>query len=141
MVMDFLTRSERSKRMSQIRKRDTVPELVVRHIAHMLGYRFRLHDRRLPGTPDLVFPRLGKIVDIRGCFWHSHNCRRGRPPVASRTDYWHPKLKRIIQRDKRTGKELRALGWDILVIWECETKNVLQLERRLKRFLTRSLEI
>jgi DNA mismatch endonuclease (patch repair protein) len=133
--MDFLTTSERSRRMALIRKRDTSPEITVRSIVHRLGYRFRVHVRRLPGTPDLVFTRLRKIIDVRGCFWHSHSCRRLRPRVSTRTEYWHPKLQRNVQRDRRNQRALRALGWEVFVVWECETRDAERLIRRLQRFL------
>lgn len=121
--------------MSRIRKRDTRPELVVRRLAHRLGFRFRLHCRSLPGTPDLVFPRLRKIIDVRGCFWHSHSCRADKPRVASRTAYWHPKLSRNVERDRRNSRHLRRLGWDLLIVWECETQDELSLTTRLESFL------
>src|SRR4051812_18319396 len=113
-MVDFLSRIDRSVRMSRIRKRDTKPELRVRQLVRALGFRFRLHDQKLPGTPDLVFQRLGKAIEVRGCFWHSHSCRREKPSVATRVDYWRPKLKRNVQRDRQNQRALRALGWTVL---------------------------
>lgn len=133
--MDFLTKDARSRRMSVIRKRDTMPEMVVRSMAHRLGYRFRLHVNSLPGTPDIVFPRLRKIVEVRGCFWHSHACRRSKRPVSSRVEYWHPKLARNVQRDRANLRRLRASGWQVLVVWECQLKRPEQLAARLSKFL------
>src|SRR5438132_736095 len=124
--------------MSTIRKKNTKPEKLVRSIAHRLGYRFRLYRGDLPGTPDLVFPRLGKVIDVRGCFWHSHSCRRHRRPVASRIDYWHPKLARNIERDRENVKSLRKLGWQVLIVWECELKDLDTLAARIERFLSSS---
>lgn len=135
--MDFLSRAERSTRMARIRKKNTTPELIVRRIVHGLGHRYRLHCAELPGTPDLVLKRLRKIVEVRGCFWHSHACRKGRPRVASRIDYWHPKLARNQARDKLNLKKLRLLGWQVLVIWECETRRPELLTGRLQAFLDR----
>lgn len=106
--------------MRRIRKTDTKPELAVRRAAHRLGYRFRLHRRDLPGTPDLVFPRLRKVILVHGCFWHQHpGCRLARTP-KSRPDYWLPKLRRNQQRDGETRQALDRLGWKVLVIWECQ---------------------
>jgi DNA mismatch endonuclease, patch repair protein len=106
--------------MRRIRKVDTKPEFVVRRAAHRLGYRFRLHRRDLPGTPDLVFPRLRKVIFVHGCFWHQHTgCKLARAP-KSRLDYWLPKLRRNQQRDSDAEARLQRLGWDVLVIWECE---------------------
>ena len=106
--------------MRRITKTDTKPEFAVRRAAHRLGYRFRLHRRDLPGTPDLVFPRLRKVILVHGCFWHQHvGCRLARQP-KSRPDYWLPKLERNWKRDAETQATLRELGWDVLVVWECQ---------------------
>jgi len=121
--------------MRRIRKVDTKPEIVVRRIAHSLGHRFRLHRRDLPGTPDLVFPRHKKIVQVHGCFWHQHEgCRLKRQP-KTRLDYWLPKLARNIERDAETSAQLSQLGWDTLVIWECETRDRERVAARLTSFL------
>src|ERR1043165_7648905 len=136
--MDFLSWQDRSERMSLIRSRDTKPEVLVRSIAHRLGFRFRLHRRDLPGTPDIVFPRLGKVIDVRGCFWHSHVCRRDKPSVASRKHYWHPKLARNVERDRINSRLLRLRGWKILVVWECETRDLDKLAKKIEAYLTSS---
>jgi len=134
---DRLTVSERSAHMRRIRKRDTSPELTVRRIAHSLGYRFRLHRRDLPGTPDLVFPRLRKAILVHGCFWHQHEgCRLARQP-KSRLEYWLPKLKRNQERDQIAAEELAALGWRSLVVWECETARTDALRGKVAHFLAR----
>ena len=117
--MDTITESERSRIMAAVKSKDTTPELLVRRLVHSLGYRYRLHVRTLPGTPDLVFPRLGTIINVNGCFWHMHSCGRCRVP-SSRTEYWTAKLHRNAERDKRTGQELRRGGWRVMVIWECQ---------------------
>jgi DNA mismatch endonuclease, patch repair protein len=116
--MDFLTPEERSKRMSLIRGQNTKPEMLVRRYLHGLGLRYKLHDRSLPGTPDLVFKSRRVVVFVHGCFWHGHHCRMGKLP-QSRTDYWWPKLARNKQRDARSARSLRRLGWRVLVIREC----------------------
>lgn len=126
--------SGQRRRMSRIRAKDTTPELKVRRIAFRLGYRFRLHRRDLPGTPDLVFPRLRKIIDVRGCFWHAHSCLKGRRPSV-RKQYWHPKLDRNVTRDRRNLRCLQRLGWRVLIVWDCETADDAELEQRLVEFL------
>jgi DNA mismatch endonuclease, patch repair protein len=134
-VTDRLSPAERSARMRLIRKRDTSPELAVRRVAHALGLRFRLHRHGLPGTPDLVFPRLRKAILVHGCFWHQHKgCRLARQP-KSRPDYWLPKLAGNIARDRKSRRALKMAGWTSLVIWECETRDLARLRATLQRFL------
>lgn len=121
--------------MRRIRKRDTKPELIVRRTAHALGYRFRLHRRDLPGSPDLTFPRYRKVVLVHGCFWHQHEgCRLKRQP-KSRLEYWLPKLARNVSRDVEVQRRLADLGWELLVIWECEVQDQPRIARRLSDFL------
>jgi DNA mismatch endonuclease (patch repair protein) len=137
-VADRLSAAERSAHMRRIRKRDTSPELVVRRISHSLGYRFRLHRRDLPGTPDLVFPRLRRAILVHGCFWHQHElCRLARQP-KSRLDYWLPKLARNVARDALTRQQLERAGWETLIVWECETFDPIRLRENLKRFLSQA---
>lgn len=133
-MVDRLTPEQRSRNMRAIGPKDTKPELVLRRMLHGLGYRYRLHRKDLPGKPDMVFPARRKVVLIHGCFWHLHGCRIGKMP-ASRTDYWAPKLARNKERDAQNQEKLAALGWDVLVVWECETKDQGQLARRLQEFL------
>lgn len=121
--------------MGRVRGKDTVPEMVVRRTAHAMGYRFRLHRRDLPGSPDLVFPSKRSVVFVHGCFWHRHpGCRRASNPSA-RQDFWQAKFQRNVDRDRRNEAELRAAGWQVLVVWECDTKNTEQLRDRLRQFL------
>jgi DNA mismatch endonuclease, patch repair protein len=130
-----LSPEERAERMRSIRKTDTKPELVVRRIAHELGFRFRLHRRDLPGTPDLTFPRHRKVVLVHGCFWHQHDgCGLARQPRRN-LHYWGPKLGRNVQRDRRVLAELAALGWTALIIWECETRSADVTKDLLARFM------
>lgn len=122
--MDIMTSEKRSALMSRIRGKNTHPELAVRMLAHRWGFRFRLHRRDLPGTPDLVFPRLRKAVLVHGCFWHHHSdtaCKNAVIP-KTRRDWWIAKLSANIDRDARNLASLRADGWDVLVIWECEVR-------------------
>jgi len=121
--------------MSAIRGKDTRPEMVVRGIVHGLGYRYRLHRRDLPGAPDLVFPKLHKIINVHGCFWHMHTCRYGSVTPKANRNFWKAKRTGNASRDRTTLRRLRADGWDVLTVWECETKNNPGLEDRLRKFL------
>lgn len=134
--MDRITPERRSALMARIRPRDTAPEIAVRRLAHALGCRFRLHRRDLPGTPDLVFPRLGKIVLVHGCFWHRHpdpGCRNAVLP-KTRQEWWRTKLLGNAARDARNMERLSAMGWQVLVLWECEIRSGV-FEGRLAEFL------
>lgn len=131
-----LSRDALSRVMRSIRKTDTSPELAVRRIIHRLGFRYRLHVRELPGTPDIVLPRLKKAVLVHGCFWHQHKgCRLAKLP-RSRPEYWLPKLARNQERDEIAERALASLGWRVLVIWECQVANAQALRRRLRGFLS-----
>jgi DNA mismatch endonuclease (patch repair protein) len=133
-MTDNLSPAQRRACMTAVKSRHTTPELIVRRLAHALAFRFRLHVADLPGKPDLVFPRLRKIIDVRGCFWHLHGCRRCRIP-SSRRAYWLPKLQRNARRDRASVRKLRRAGWKVLVVWECQTVRLDSLERRIERFL------
>jgi DNA mismatch endonuclease (patch repair protein) len=122
--------------MRRIRGKHTVPELLVRRLAHGMGFRYRLHVPTLPGKPDLVFTRMKKIIEVRGCFWHQHRgCIDSHVP-KSRIEYWRTKLTRNRQRDRETVKMLRAAGWSVLTIWECETTEPNALAQRISAFLS-----
>lgn len=121
--------------MARIKAKDTQPELRVRRTAHAMGYRFRLHQKKLPGCPDLVFPARKAVIFVHGCFWHMHQgCPDGRLP-RSRQDYWRPKLEGNVERDGRKRAALEQLGWRVLTIWECETKSVDGLKPALRSFI------
>jgi DNA mismatch endonuclease, patch repair protein len=121
--------------MRAVKDRDTTPELIVRRLAHAMGYRFRLHRTDLPGKPDLVFPRLRKVLFVHGCFWHGHPCARGaRVPVHNRR-YWIAKIARNKERDRKARAALKALGWKSLALWECELKDPVKASKIVKRFL------
>ena len=125
--MDTLTPEQRSAVMSRIRGKDTGPEMAVRRLVHGMGYRYRLHRRSLPGAPDLVFPARQKVIFVHGCFWHKHaKCFR---LPKSRIDYWGPKLEANRKRDIRSRRKLRSMGWEVLVIWECEIQRDVLAER------------
>lgn len=135
--MDTLTAEARGERMSRVRGKDTKPELLVRRLTHGMGYRFRLHKRDLPGRPDLVFPSRRKVIFVHGCYWHRHpdpECKLARLP-KSRLDFWLPKLEGNRQRDLRNIDELTRLGWGVLVLWECELRDVASLQLRIRAFL------
>lgn len=133
--MDTLTTSERSARMALIRSKNTKPEREIRKLLHALGFRFRLHVRNLPGRPDIVFPGRKKVLLVHGCFWHAHkSCKVANLP-KSRRSFWKSKFARNTQRDSENLRALASQGWDVLVVWECETRNVLGLTASLAKFL------
>lgn len=121
--------------MRAIKGRDTGPELIVRRLLHAMGYRFRLHRRDLPGRPDVVLPRHRVVVLIHGCFWHRHSCARGRSEPSTRRAFWRAKFAGNMERDRRALRALRRDGWRVLVVWECQTRDVERLRARLARFL------
>lgn len=122
--MDKLDAQHRSENMRRIRSNDTKPEVLLRCLLHRAGFRFRLHRKDLPGKPDIVFPSRRKAIFVHGCFWHQHpQCREGRMP-STRQNYWKPKLERNVARDAAATEKLRDLGWDVLVVWECQIENV-----------------
>ena len=133
--MDIVSPERRSAMMSGIRGRDTKPEIAVRKLVHRLGFRFRLHRRELPGTPDLVFPGRRKVVFVHGCFWHRHpGCRFAYNP-KSRVEFWQAKFDANVARDVRVHRELELLGWTALTVWECETADPAALAQTLRDFL------
>ena len=134
--LDPLSPQERSERMSRVRSRDTTPELIVRRVTWQLGFRYRLHSRKLPGQPDLVFARRRKVIFVHGCFWHQHkHCRHYKMP-QSRLEFWLPKLEGNVKRDLANQKALRTCGWDYLVVWECQLNDEQKLRQRILRFLS-----
>lgn len=123
--------------MAAIRSKDMKPEMIVRSLVHRMGYRYRLHRKGLAGKPDLVFGRRKKVIFVHGCYWHQHSdpdCKISRLP-KSNLDYWLPKLQRNVERDKQNIASLAESGWDVLTVWECETKNASALQERIARFL------
>ncbi|WP_082125091.1 very short patch repair endonuclease [Aurantiacibacter luteus] len=136
-MVDTLTAEARSERMGRIRQKDTKPEMIVRRLVHGMGYRYRLHDRRLPGSPDLVFRSRQKVIFVHGCFWHQHpdpSCKLVRMP-KSRQDFWGPKLEGNRKRDERSSAMLDREGWRQMVVWECECRHEEQLRNTLRDFL------
>lgn len=121
-MVDTLTKEKRSWNMSRITGRNTKPEILLRSLLHREGFRFRLHDKRLPGKPDIVLPRHRTVIFVNGCFWHRHNnCEYAYTP-KSRQEFWLNKFQETVQRDQEKQKMLAGLGWQVLVVWECELK-------------------
>ena len=136
-MADTLTPEQRSERMALIPGKDTRPEMRVRRLAHGMGYRYRLHRSELPGRPDMVFPGQRKVIFIHGCYWHRHDdpsCKLARLP-KSRLDFWVPKLEANRVRDRRNMESLKGLGWGVLVVWECETRNDEVVKEKINTFL------
>ena len=133
--MDTLTKEKRSWNMSRIKGKNTKPELKVRSLLHRLGYRFRLHKKDLPGSPDIVLPKYKAVIFVHGCFWHRHKeCKLAYKP-KSRVNFWEDKFKENMERDRIKLGELKKSGWNVLVVWESQTKNTSDLENLLKDFL------
>ncbi len=134
-MSDVFTPEKRSWIMARVKGANTRPELLVRSIVHRMGFRFRLHRRDLPGCPDMVLPKHHKVMFVHGCFWHGHEgCPRSGPSDDNRA-FWEKKLAGNIDRDERNLRALETLGWKVLVIWTCETKDVQRLQATLDRFL------
>lgn len=135
-VTDIFSKKTRSWIMSRVHRRNTTPEIVIRSLLHRIGYRFRLDYKLLPGRPDIVLPKFRKLIFVHGCFWHGHkNCRRAALPQTN-VDFWTSKVKGNTERDVRNIRALRKLRWTPLVIWQCETRNLEKLERKIVRFIT-----
>jgi DNA mismatch endonuclease, patch repair protein len=117
--------------MAAVRSRNTAPEIFVRKLLHAMGKRYRLHVKELPGTPDIVLPRHKTVVQVYGCFWHGHACKRGRRP-ATRRDFWNDKIDSNMRRDRISEEALRVLGWRVEVVWGCEIKDAVALGQRLR---------
>lgn len=135
-MADRISPEQRSRNMSRVKGRDTKPELLVRSIVHGLGYRFRLHSKKLPGRPDVVLPRHRKVIFVHGCFWHGHpGCRRAARPSTNR-EFWDKKIEGNIARDAANIEALSAAGWKVLVVWQCAMKERERLEKTLSEFLS-----
>ena len=120
--MDRLTKKQRSWNMGQIHGKDTKPELIVRSFLFRHGFRFRLHVKNLPGHPDIVLPKYKTVIEVRGCFWHHHpGCRQATTP-STNVKFWREKFKRNVARDRNTEKQLKKLGWNLIVVWQCDLK-------------------
>jgi len=133
--MDTVSKEVRSRNMSAIRSKNTNPETVVRSLLFALGYRYRLHRKDLPGKPDIILKKHNTVIFVHGCFWHQHKeCKRANIPKSNKK-YWIPKLERNAERDKINKRELNKLGWNVITIWECETKDSGKITAELKKKL------
>lgn len=132
-MVDFLSPSERSERMSRIRSSNTAPEVALRRAMHAIGFRFRLHSKGLPGKPDIVLPRHKTVIFVHGCFWHRHSgCKIATTPKTN-TEFWVEKFDRNVVRDARTREQLEGLGWRVIVVWECELRSANQVAGAVRR--------
>lgn len=136
-MTDIISKEKRSWNMSRIKGKDTKPELIVRSLLHKMGYRFRLHEKDLPGRPDIVLPKYRTVIFVHGCFWHRHEgCKFAYTP-KSRVDFWEKKFSDNAERDKKTSEELARAGWKIVIVWECQMKNI----PATKKFLSEQLKV
>lgn len=134
--MDIFSKKKRSEIMCRIGVKNTKPELIVRKILFARGYRYRLHVKKLPGSPDIVFPSKKKVIFVHGCFWHGHrNCQKSRLP-ATNIHYWTLKRNGNTARDRKVSSRLRKLGWKVLIIWECQLDDVVSISKRIVKYLT-----
>lgn len=136
-MVDVLTPRQRHYNMTQIKGKNTKPEISLRKIVFSLGYRYRLHLSSLPGKPDLVFPSRKKVIFLHGCFWHMHGCKYGSVTPQTNIEFWQKKRTETTLRDTRNIAELESLEWDVLVVWECMLKDKIRLEEIIVEFLGR----
>lgn len=136
-MTDIFSPDKRRAIMSAVQSKNTSPELIVRKMVFSSGYRYRLHDVKLPGNPDLVFAGRKKVIFVNGCYWHRHNCSKGRSMPKTREDFWKRKFETNVKRDTRNRRDLKKMGWDVLVVWECQTKSSKEdiLRRKIICFL------
>ena len=125
----------RSRIMASVHSKNTKPEIFVRSLLHQMGFRYRLHRKDLPGKPDIVMMKYSVIINVNGCFWHMHNCKRGKVKPKSNADYWQKKRSGNKDRDRKNIAKLKRLGWKVLTVWECQTKTPERLRERLAEFL------
>jgi len=131
--LDTFPPEKRSDIMRHVRSTNTTPEKRVRSLLHKLGCRFCLHRQDLPGKPDIVLPKYRTVVFVHGCFWHRHkDCPHATTP-SSRQDYWLPKFKRTLERDRNNQEKLRQLGWNVIIVWECETNDLKRLAIHIEK--------
>lgn len=134
-MTDVLTPEQRKYNMSRIRYKNTRPEMIVRSEVHRMGFRYSLHNSALLGKPDLVLTRHKKIIFVHGCFWHMHTCKYGKVKPRTNVEFWEHKRLGNVKRDRKNIKELKKNGWQVLIVWECWTKNISLLRRKLVAFL------
>lgn len=134
-MSDVLTPEQRKYNMARIRYKDTRPEMIVRSEVHGMGFRYKLHNSVLPGKPDLVLTRHKKIIFVHGCFWHMHTCKYGMVKPRTNAEFWENKRLGNVKRDRKNIRELKKNGWQVLIVWECWTKNLPLLRKKLSTFL------
>ena len=132
---DVFSKSKRSEVMRAVKSRDTGPEMKIRKALHARGFRYRLHDRRLPGSPDMVFPRYRAVLFVHGCFWHGHDCARGARMPKTNTRYWRDKIARNVNRDGEALAALRRMGWRVKISWECDLQDAERAARKIAGWL------
>lgn len=132
---DVFSKKKRSEIMRAVKGRDTAPEVKIRKALFARGFRYRLNDRRLPGSPDLVFPKHNAVLFVHGCFWHGHDCARGRRQPKTNVDYWREKIARNVKRDRSAIAALRRLGWRVRISWECDLKDVRRAANKIAGWL------
>ena len=136
-MVDSLTKEKRSWNMSRIKSRDTKPELIVRSLLHRMGYRFRLHKKDLSGKPDIVLPKYKTVIFVHGCYWHRHpGCKYAYNP-KSKKDFWQNKFNQNVKRDKINQAQLKEMGWKVIIVWECELRDLDRLCKHFENELTR----
>lgn len=134
-MTDVFTKRKRSWLMSRISGKNTKPEIIVRKILYNLGFRYRVHYKKLPGSPDIVLPKYRKVIFVHGCFWHGHTaCRKAALPKTN-DRFWHAKITSNKKRDKKTSRRLNVLGWRTLTIWECQLKSKEKIASKLEKYL------
>ena len=134
-MADTVSKKKRSQIMAAVKSKDTTPEMVVRRVLRTLGFRYRLHCANITGSPDVAFPGKQKAIFVHGCFWHRHTCRNGRAMPKSNTAFWEKKFYRNKSRDRKVRHSLRQKGWDVLIIWECWTRDLGKLRNKLSDFM------
>ncbi|MFN3152108.1 very short patch repair endonuclease [Bremerella sp.] len=132
--MDTVDKRKRSQIMSLVGQKNTRPEMIVRRTLHALGFRYRLHVNSLPGSPDIVLPRFRKVIFVHGCYWHRHGCAKTTTP-KSNSEFWKNKFDQNKRRDRKAMRDIRRLGWQSIVIWECQLNDIERLRLKLVRFL------
>ena len=133
--MDIFDKSKRSQLMAKVKQKNTAPEIIVRKFLFSKGFRYRINVKSLSGTPDIVLSKYKTVIFVHGCFWHGHTCRAGLLP-SSNLDYWVTKIEKNIERDNRKINELEKLGWNVVVIWQCEIKALKNREIRFSKLIS-----
>lgn len=135
---DVFSKKKRSEIMRKVKSKNTKPEILIRRELHKRGYRYRLHDSKLPGKPDIVLPKYKTIIQVRGCFWHGHDCKAAKLPKSNR-EYWSKKQEKNQNRDKKNDQLLKGIGWKVIVIWECSINTKENFEKEIESVVNQFL--